>query len=638
MMKRLSILSILLACVLASKAEVVDLNTARQKALSLVNQRSLTGKRHALQQGLEALQLAESCSAFYIFNVGKDDGYVVVSGDDRMPDVLGYSDKGRFDSNDIPCNMREWLKGYAREYDYLKNHPEAETVTLGSADREPISPLLECHWGQWAPYNLLCPENCPTGCVATAMAQVMYYYQWPKQTTDMIPSYTYLGVENPAIEITAIDWDHILPVYDANASETSQLAVATLMKLIGTSVEMEYQPDASGSNLYKASKALVNYFGYEDDLEWVSRTKIGVSSDTWNDLIYDELKEGRPVLYSGGITYEGGSHVFVVDGYEGDDYFHINWGWQGRSDGAFLLSALKVLDYDFTPSQIAVIRVQPTSTGRKAYMVIDNDTQTYYYDTNRESNNGISIHSSIDKSQITKVVIDPSFADYKIFSSLNCFSSKKNLTTIEGLQYLNTTFWTSMNRMFQNCSLLTSLDLSSFNTSNVTDMRWMFYGCSGLTSLDLSSFDTSKVTTMQNMFLGCSGLTSLDLSSFNTSNVKSMSAMFYQCTGLTTIYASEDWSTENVPEGTHLFSNCVKLVGGQGTTFDPSNIDITFARIDGGMSAPGYLTYKKNTSGLFPVYQEQTNGLWFSLSGLRFSSPPSLKGIYIRNGRKIVIK
>ena len=366
------------------------------------------------------------------------------------------------------------------------------------------------------------------------MAQVMYYYQWPKQTTDIIPSYTYSGIEHPAIEITAIDWEHLLPVYDATASETSQLAVATLMKLIGTSVEMEYRPDGSGSNLPKASKALVKYFGYEDDLEWVSRTKIGVSSDTWNDLIYDELKEGRPVLYSGGITYEGGSHAFVVDGYEGDDYFHINWGWQGLSDGAFLLSALKVSDYDFTPSQYVLIRVQPTSTGRKAYMVIDNDTQTYYYDTNRESNNGISIHSSIDKSQITKVVIDPSFADYKIFSSLNCFSSKKNLTTIEGLQYLNTTFWTSMNRMFQNCSLLTSLDLSSFNTSNVTDMRWMFYGCSGLTSLDLSSFDTSKVTTMQNMFLGCSGLTSLDLSSFNTSNVKSMSAMFYQCTGLTT--------------------------------------------------------------------------------------------------------
>ena len=142
------------------------------------------------------------------------------------------------------------------------------------------------------------------------------------------------------------------------------------------------------------------------------------------------------------------------------------------------------------------------------------------------------------------------------------------------------------------CSKLTSLDLSSFNTTNVTDMSFMFSGCSSLTSLDLSSFSTANVTNMNYMFFYCSGLTSLDLSSFNTSKVTEMRYMFYNSNNLRTIYVGNGWSTAAVTGSTEMFYNCTSLVGGQGTTYNASHVDKTYAHIDGGPSNPGYFTAK----------------------------------------------
>ena len=172
------------------------------------------------------------------------------------------------------------------------------------------------------------------------------------------------------------------------------------------------------------------------------------------------------------------------------------------------------------------------------------------------------------------------------------FRGCKNLTSLD-VSGFNTENVSVMDGMFSGCSNLTSLDVSGFNTDKVTSMTWMFWGCKNLTSLDVSGFNTDKVTNMRGMFEGCKNLTSLDVSGFNTENVTDMWAMFLGCKNLKTIYVGAGWNTSNVQHSKFMFNNCPNLIGGQGTKFDPSHTDASYAHIDGGESNPGYFT-KKN--------------------------------------------
>ena len=233
-----------------------------------------------------------------------------------------------------------------------------------------------------------------------------------------------------------------------------------------------------------------------------------------------------------------------------------------------------------------------------------NTTLTFYCDNLRSSRAGTTYDLNTGSNapgwrtdgtyaNVTKVVFNSSFSDYRPTSTYRWFGYMANLTSITGLTYLNTSNVTNMYGMFENCAKLTSLDLSHFNTANVTNMYLMFSGCTGLTSINLSSFNTSNVTSMSYMFEICTGLTSLDLSNFNTAKVKYMTDMFYNCSKLTTIYAGSGWTTNAVTSSTEMFYNCTKLVGGQGTTYSASNPkDKTYAHIDGGTSNPGYFTDK----------------------------------------------
>ena len=247
-----------------------------------------------------------------------------------------------------------------------------------------------------------------------------------------------------------------------------------------------------------------------------------------------------------------------------------------------------------------------TAAGTQAYAVYtpENTTLTFYYDTERSSRTGKKYNLNTGGSNpawytdgtyanVTRVVFDPSFAGARPTTTYLWFYLMKNLQTITGMSYLNTSEVTNMAHMFNTCSSLTNIDLSGFNTSKVTEMRVMFCNCTGLTSLDLSSFNTSNVTNMFNMFGGCSSLTSLDLSSFNTSMVTNTGYMFNSCSNLRTIYVGEGWSTEAVTSSSYMFHINNNLVGGQGTTYNASNPkDKTYAHIDGGASDPGYFTDK----------------------------------------------
>ena len=280
-------------------------------------------------------------------------------------------------------------------------------------------------------------------------------------------------------------------------------------------------------------------------------------------------------------------------------------------------------------SNFAHVTVYTGPVGYACYTP-SNTTLTFYYDDLRSTRTGTTYdlnrssggiydpvwYTDSTCRSVTKVVFNSSFADARPTTTHYWFRQMRNLTSITGLNYLNTENVKSMLYMFENCSSLTSLDLSSFNTANVQYMYNMFSGCSGLTSLDVSNFNTANVVKMDNMFAGCSGLTSLDVSNFNTARVTNMRSMFNNCSGLTsldlsnfntakvtdmlnmfrncsnlrTIYAGSEWSTDAVTTSTNMFQGCTSLVGGQGTTHDANHVDATYAHIDGGSNNPGYFT------------------------------------------------
>ncbi|MCR5334770.1 MAG: BspA family leucine-rich repeat surface protein [Bacteroidaceae bacterium] len=208
-----------------------------------------------------------------------------------------------------------------------------------------------------------------------------------------------------------------------------------------------------------------------------------------------------------------------------------------------------------------------------------------------------------------------SFNTENVTDMANMFRDCSALTSLD-LCMFNTGNVTDMNGMFNGCSALTALNLSSFNTENVTKMNYMFSECSRLTSLDLSSFNTENVTNMANMFRDCSALTSLDISSFNTGKVTEMRYMFLNCSSLKTIYCDDNWSTSSA-KSKEMFEGCSSLVGGNGTVFDSNVIDNTYARPDGGTSAPGYFTKNPRPKEVYTEFDESTGTLTYYYNNKR---------------------
>ncbi len=270
---------------------------------------------------------------YYVFNVGQHQGFVIVSGDDRTPGILGYSDEGDFDAENIPSNMKAWLQGYADEIHELKTTPEVagarSAARVTERDWAAIDPLVQTKWGQDAPYNDAVKPNV-TGCVATAMAQLMYFHKWPKEETTAIPKYANYSSLEPIV----FDWNSMKETYGGSESVTAKTAVATLMKYCGYSVNMAYGSGSSSAVASLAVNALKSYFNYDQNIRYIERAYYGI--DEWESIIYEELANDRPVMY-GGSTVRGAGHEFVCDGYDGNGLFHFNWGWDGNYNGFFVL-------------------------------------------------------------------------------------------------------------------------------------------------------------------------------------------------------------------------------------------------------------------------------------------------------------
>ena len=357
-MKRFILLFLSVMMTVIMTAGDVTPQQALQQAQKFLQQTPSGMKRS--QAEVPQLKMAGRVSGLYVFNAEQNQGYVIVSNDDRTTPILGYSETGTLDPDNMPCNMRAWLQGYADEIAWLNEHnyqPAASQAPhrTASAVKEPIAPLVQTHWNQDAPYNNLCPyykdngssysynltggtgyKHCATGCVATAMAQIMYYNQWPTAPTTVIPPYTWHGYTIAELPATTFDWANMKLGYTGSETTEQNAAVAKLMQYCGVSLEMDYGPE-SGSNTPNVADALKSYFDYNSStVQFVSRSFY--TYHDWINLLYHELSQGRPICYGGAST--GGGHEFVCDGYQGEDFFHINWGWGGMSDDYFKLSAL----------------------------------------------------------------------------------------------------------------------------------------------------------------------------------------------------------------------------------------------------------------------------------------------------------
>lgn len=340
-MKRLLNLVIILVATVTAWATPVSEQQARQLAAQFVSQRIAAARGSQVPSPQLAMKQAKG--HFFVYNIGQKDGFVVVSGDDRTPAILAYSTGGDFNEQEMPENMRAWLQGYADQLEYASTHSNA-IAPLARTARQAIDPLVTTTWGQGAPYNNKCPidpttgERSVTGCAATAMAQVVAYHKSPARTTATIPAYLSekRSIDIPDIEPTDLDWANMLDHYSSSATQAQQDAVATLMYLCGASIHMGYSSGTSSGTGDQVPPALVNYFGFDEHIFYANRNQY--TTQSWENMIYNELAAQRPVFYSGQSA--GGGHGFVVDGYDGNGLFHVNWGWDGGSDGYFLLSIL----------------------------------------------------------------------------------------------------------------------------------------------------------------------------------------------------------------------------------------------------------------------------------------------------------
>ena len=293
-----------------------------------------------------------SFSAYYVFPNGEDKGFTIVSGDDRLPEIVGYSDHGTFDSENVSANYVSFMKAYQEmveamekgDSQVLSTVAEAKALRTSSYQQPKVEPFMDAiKWGQGTPYNNMCPiydgtNRAVTGCVATAMAQVMMYYQYPKELKADIPSYTTATHKLVIPQINKgekYEWNKMLPAYYVNQYTDEQAAaVAKLLYHCGAAVKMNYS-SSSGANV--TPTRLAQYFGYDADM-MLDLTRSTFTLEEWKSILDKELVAQRPVLYSGQSS--SGGHEFICDGADGHGLYHINWGWQGSQNGYFDITIL----------------------------------------------------------------------------------------------------------------------------------------------------------------------------------------------------------------------------------------------------------------------------------------------------------
>ena len=380
-MKKKRIL-LLMACCLAMSsvwAESISLQQAKTVAGDFMAKRvrnagNMVLSHKAVKPGSET---NVNKAAYYVFNSERSNGgFVIVAGDDRVPMVLGYSDRGSFNRDEMPQGLVDMLDSYAAQIDALD---DCETLNLSGTPREPIAPMLTAQWSQQAPYNNDIPiagsSHGMTGATSIAMAEVMNYYKWPVQTTYGIPSYTTtsLSIFLPSLPIGQFKWDLMKDCYMKNdTASLSAQAVAELLLYCAQAQRLDFKSGSTNSTIFSIPRYMSFYFGYQPSAYIISR--INYSTNEWEDLIYNELSHQRPVIYGG--KKDSYTQVFVCDGCDDQGLFHINWCMNGQYNGYF---SLNVLNFDhmgtgstswnsgFVTNQYAVMGLEPGSGNDKSF-------------------------------------------------------------------------------------------------------------------------------------------------------------------------------------------------------------------------------------------------------------------------------
>ena len=384
-------------------------------------------------------QIDNTTPAVFVFN-STDQGFVLVSAEDDARAVLGYSDEGTFDANNIPENMQFWLQMYADEMrregdeamrrEAMRRKVMRREVMRREAVEESyptIAPLLgETVWGQGEPFNNKCPQDgngrAVTGCVATAMSQIMYAHKHPTQGTGN-HSYT---TETKKLSVSAnfgnttYDWDNMIPNYNGSYTTAQADAVATLMFHAGVAADMDYTVDGSGAVSSIALAAMTKYFGYDKAIN--ALPKDFMKEEDILQEVASDLQAGRPVYVSGHTVNQEG-HAFVCDGIKSDGYLHINWGWNGVANGYFALSALapevqgtggSASNLAFTEGVYVFSNIKPNEGGEAMPLVtVDKLTRT--------SSDAISkttaVSFSLEKFQSNGIATAAGMVTYFIYNS-----------------------------------------------------------------------------------------------------------------------------------------------------------------------------------------------------------------------------
>jgi hypothetical protein len=370
-MKKIRLFLLLTFCVLSfltAEARRVDVEKAEKVARSYARATPrLTARRdfrltktvsRRVERTRPATRSAEPQDEpmFYVFTMNANSGFILVAGDDVAKPVLGYSDTGTYDENNP--NLAYWMETLSQEIaDAIENNVsqdeqiKAAWETFAADNDLPlqsagdyVEPMIKTKWNQSSPYNDLCPVIADTrtyaGCVATTMAQIMKYYEYPTTRTVTIPSYITGSVSDiniPAVTgSTTYRWSDMNNTYSSSSTDVSKTAVAELIYQCGVSAKMNYTLKNSSASMLNAATALRNYFGYDAGIVCLDRSRY--THFQWIDLLKTELKTNRPIFYAG--NGDKGGHAFVCDGYDANGLFHFNWGWSGQSDGYFEITAL----------------------------------------------------------------------------------------------------------------------------------------------------------------------------------------------------------------------------------------------------------------------------------------------------------
>ena len=357
-------------------ANPVDVNTAKELGVKYLINNVVSAKNVTDVQHVYTLNSEDGTPYLYVFN--HENGYVVVAADDRAYPILGYDESIPFDINNIPDGLRYYLGYYGRQIQYAIDNElvadeevaeqwkllREEGVIMKTRMNKAVQPLLTTTWNQDWPYNYYAPacqsywtnNHCYAGCVATAMSQVMKFWNWPETGVGehTYSTSSYGGTLTANFGATTYNWS-IMPNSLGSQANAAAQAVALLMYHCGIAVDMDYTPNGSGAHTEDVPAAVSEYFRYGACTYMDVRD--AYSKAAWEDKLIAQLDRGFPMVYSGSDT--DGGHAFNCDGYNNNRYFHFNWGWSGSSNNYYQIDALNTSNGSFNSYQRAVLEMVP---------------------------------------------------------------------------------------------------------------------------------------------------------------------------------------------------------------------------------------------------------------------------------------